>query len=374
MISFNKQFIAENEIKYINNSLSLSKQSGDGKYTKMCYRFFGNHAKHSKPLLTTSCTHSLEMAALILDIKNGDEIIMPSYTFPSTANPFLLRGAKIVFCDSQARNPNISVKNVESLITEKTKAIVPVHYAGISCEMDQLLKLAKRHNIKIIEDAAQSIGSFYMNKPLGTIGDIGCVSFHDSKNITCGEGGLIYINNRSFVDIAEIIREKGTNRSAFLRGEIDKYSWESLGSSYLLADILAAKLIAQLEKLNAVTRERIKIWNNYYENLLCLQNQNKCELPFVPKYCKHNGHIFFLICKNGFERYKLINFLKKNGVQATFHYQSLHKSKFFKSKYFGKELKNSNKFEDCLIRLPIYPGLTKNEQFYIIEKIIHFFK
>ena len=259
MIQFNKKHTAKNEAKYISDVLSLDLQSGDGKYTKLCHTYLKNYTKISIPFLTTSCTHSLEMAALLLDIQLGDEIIMPSFTFVSTANAFLLRGAKILFCDSQINNPNLNINHAETLITSKTKAIVPVHYAGIACPMDELILIGKTNNIKIIEDAAQGIGAFYKEMPLGTVGDIGCISFHDTKNISCGEGGAILINDPLLKIKAEIIREKGTNRAAYFRGEIDKYGWQSLGSSYLLSDILAAKLFSQLEELDQITNYRKKI-------------------------------------------------------------------------------------------------------------------
>ena len=264
MIRFNQKYTGKNEDNYIKDVLSSDTQSGDGKYTNLCYPILNQGAKNSTPYLTTSCTHSLEMAALLLDIQQGDEVIMPSFTFVSTANAFLLRGAKIIFCDSQKQNPNLDINHVESLITSKTKAVVPVHYAGIACQMDELISLAKKHNFKIIEDAAQGIGATYKDKPLGTIGDIGCLSFHDTKNISCGEGGAIFINDDSLVLPAEIIREKGTNRAAFFRGEIDKYGWKSLGSSYLLSDILAAKLLSQLEELETITHLRKKRWERGY--------------------------------------------------------------------------------------------------------------
>jgi dTDP-4-amino-4,6-dideoxygalactose transaminase len=353
--------------------LSLDVQSGDGKYTKLCNSILKLGAKDSTPYLTTSCTHSLEMAALLLDIQPRDEVIMPSYTFVSTANAFLLRGAKIIFCDSQKHNPNLDIYHVESLITARTKAIVPVHYAGVACPMDELLSMGKKHNIKIIEDAAQGIGATYKNSPLGTIGDIGCLSFHDTKSISCGEGGAIFINDTSLKLRAEILREKGTNRAAYFRGEIDKYGWKSLGSSYLLSDILAAKLLSQLEELEQITTKRKLIWQQYYDSLSLLQNQGKCSLPDIPKYSNHNGHMFYLVCNNEKERIDLINHLRKNKIESTFHYLSLHKSDYFKEMYKGDSLPNSDHFTECLIRLPLHYTFSLEYQMKVIKAIIMFY-
>ena len=373
MIYFNRKYSAKNEKNYIDDILSLDNQSGDGKYTHLCHIFLKKYTKDSTPYLTTSCTHSLEMAALLIDIQPGDEVIMPSFTFVSTANAFLLRGAKIIFCDSQKHNPNLDIYHVESLITSRTKAIVPVHYAGVACPLDELLSMGKKHNIKIIEDAAQGIGAFYKKKPLGTIGDIGCLSFHDTKNISCGEGGAIFINDLSLMMKAEIIREKGTNRAAYFRGEIDKYGWKSLGSSYLLSDILAAKLLSQLEELEQITTKRKLIWQQYYDSLSLLQEQGKFSLPDLPNYADHNGHIFYLVCNSGNERNKLLSYLMKNQIQSTFHYLSLHKSDYFKDVYIGDSLPNSDRFTDCIIRLPLHPQLELSKQNKVIDKIISYY-
>jgi dTDP-4-amino-4,6-dideoxygalactose transaminase len=313
------------------------------------------------------------MAALLLDIQPGDEVIMPTFTFVSTANAFLLRGAKIIFCDSQKNNPNLDINHAESLITSRTKAIVPVHYGGIACQMDELVSLGKLNNIKIIEDAAQGIGAFYKNKPLGTIGDIGCLSFHDTKNISCGEGGGIFINDLSLKMKAEIVREKGTNRAAYFRGEINKYGWKSLGSSYLLSDILAAKLLSQLEELESITQRRKQIWNTYYREFSPLEKQGKCYLPDLPNYADHNGHMFYLVCNNVAERQNLIAHLKKNNIQSTFHYLSLHKSDYFKDMYKGGSLPNSDRFTDCIIRLPLHPQLELSKQNKVIDNIISYY-
>jgi len=373
MIRFNKKYTAKNEAKYIKDVLSLDIQSGDGKYTNLCYPILNIGARNSTPYLTTSCTHSLEMAALLLDIQQGDEVIMPSFTFVSTANAFLLRGAKIIFCDSQKQNPNLDINHVESLITSKTKAVVPVHYAGIACQMDELISLAKKHNFKIIEDAAQGIGATYKDKPLGTIGDIGCLSFHDTKNISCGEGGAIFINDNSLKLPAEIIREKGTNRAAFFRGEIDKYGWKSLGSSYLLSDILAAKLLSQLEELETITHLRKKRWETYYDAFTNLEKQGKCSLPDLPNYADHNGHLFYLVCNNITERQNLIHHLKKNNIQSAFHYLSLHRSDYFSHQYHGDELPYSDRFTDCLLRVPLHSSLSKKNQELVIQSLTKFY-
>jgi len=373
MIPFNQKYSAKNEKKYIQDVLSLNTQSGDGKYTKLCYPYLNRSANNCTPYLTTSCTHSLEMAALLLDIQPGDEVIIPSFTFVSTANAFLLRGATIIFCDSQKNNPNLDIQYAESLITSKTKAIVPVHYAGIACQMDELISLAKKHNFKIIEDAAQGIGAFYKNKPLGTMGDIGCLSFHDTKNISCGEGGAILINDDSLKLRAEIIREKGTDRAAFFRGEIDRYGWKYLGSSYLLSDILAAKLLSQLEELETLTKLRKQKWQTYYDSLKSLEKQGKCNLPELPYYANHNGHLFYLVCNNRIERDSLIKRFKNKGIQTSFHYLSLHKSEYFSKKYRGDDLPNSDKFSNCLLRLPLYPSLLDIEQRKICKEIIRIF-
>jgi len=373
MILFNKAYKSKNEEGYVKDVLSLDKQSGDGKYTKLCSTYLKTYTSGSTSFLTTSCTHSLELAALILKIQKGDEVIIPSLTFVSTANAFLLRGAKIVFCDSQKNNPNMDIKHVSSLITDKTKVIIPVHYAGIACNMDELLYICQKQNIKIIEDNAHGIGAFYKGKPLGTLGDLGCVSFHDTKNISCGEGGVLFVNDPSLNQSAEVIREKGTDRAAYFRGEINKYGWKSLGSSYLLSDILAAKLLAQLEELDYITERRKKTWKYYFDSLSILERQGKCRMPYVHDYADHNGHIFYLVCRNGKERDKLICYLKNNGIQSAFHYQSLHKSRFFKNKYQGCELPNTDRFTNCLIRLPIYPSLSFNNQRNVIHKILLFY-
>ena len=373
MIPFTKTYIAQNEKKYIEDVITLDRQSGDGKYSKLCNKILQAYSRKSYPLLTTSCTHSMEMSALLLNIKSGDEVIIPSYSFSSTANAFLLRGAKIIFCDSQENNPNINIKNLESLITKNTKACVIVHYAGVACPMDEILNIGKRYGIKIIEDAAQGIYAYYKKKPLGTIGDIGCLSFHDTKNVSCGEGGAIFVNDPSLNQSAEIIREKGTDRAAYFRGEIDKYGWKSLGSSYLLSDILAAKLLAQLEELEQITKQRKRIWKYYFNSLSKLEEQGQCRMPNIPGYANHNGHNFYLFCQSSKEQDALLVHLKRNGAQATFHYIALHGSPYYIDKYKGDPLPNADRFTECLVRLPIYPSLKYDNQARIIEAVYSFF-
>ncbi|MBT7378269.1 MAG: dTDP-4-amino-4,6-dideoxygalactose transaminase [Candidatus Marinimicrobia bacterium] len=371
-IDFSSKYLTGNEIGYIHEVLMSNQLSGDGNYTKKCQEFFFSKYNMRNTLLTTSGTHSLELAALLLKIKKNDEVIMPSFTFPSTANAFLLRGAKIIFADSRNDHPNIDVSQVNELVTSNTKAIVPVHYAGVACDMDLISEIATDNGIYVIEDAAQCVDAFYNEKPLGSIGDIGCFSFHDTKNIICGEGGLISMNNPNFTDDAEIIREKGTNRSSFFRGEIDKYGWVSMGSSYLPSEILAAFLYSQLEEVKKITSMKKSVWAYYFDSLNSL-SLDIC-LPVIPDYSNHNAHIFHIVLTSEKQRNKMLLFLKKRGIQATFHYQALHASDFFKNEYDGPPLANSIKYSNCLLRLPIYPHLKKTEQNYIIDSVAKFFK
>lgn len=373
MINFNKAYISQKEIEYVKQSLQSRKLSGDGPYTKLATNLLQKLQDDNKVLLTTSCTDALEMSALLLDIGPDDEIIVPSYTFVSTALAFEMRGAKIIFADSENNRPHISINSVKKLITPKTKAIVPVHYAGDACDMVELKKLTSNTNIHIIEDNAQGIGSTLYGKPLGTFGTLSTLSFHDSKNIVCGEGGALTINDPKYIERAEIMRDKGTNRSQFFRGEVNKYGWMDIGSSYLPSDILAAVLTAQLENITYIQSRRMYIWNRYMAELQCL---NKCGIilptPFVN--AKNNGHIFYLICENLEQRTKFIEFMKQNGIMTVFHYLSLHKSDYFKNKYVGEELVYSDKYTDCLVRLPIFIDLTDEEVGYIISKTKEFFK
>ncbi len=355
-IPFNKPFLTGKELDYIKDAVSLGKISGNGYYTNKCHDFFQKKYAFKKCLLTTSCTDALEMAAILC------EVIVPSYTFVSTANAFVLRGAKIVFADSRSDHPGIDESKIEELITPKTKVIVPVHYAGVACDMDIIMDIAKRNNIIVVEDAAQSIDSFYKGRPLGGIGHLGCFSFHETKNIQCGEGGMLVINDENLIKRAEIIWEKGTNRAEFFRGEVNKYGWVDIGSSFLPSEITAAFLYAQLENLTIIQNRRKTIWNKYYENLT-LVNQLEIKLPTLPDFAFNNAHMFYIVCKTLEQRTKIIRKLKDNNILAVFHYLSLHKSPFYLGKYKGKELLESDKYSDCLLRLPLFYELDMNEQF-----------
>ena len=370
MIPFNKPPYTGNEDKYIIESIKSSKISGDGEFSKRCHQWFEKKLQ-CKNLLTTSCTHALEMAAILLNIQQGDEIIMPSYTFVSTANSFVLRGAKIVFVDIRADTMNIDETKIEAAITKKTKVIVPVHYAGVSCEMDTIMNIASKYNLYVVEDAAQAMMSSYKGKSLGTIGHIGAYSFHETKNYTsAGEGGLLIINDENFIKRAEIIREKGTNRSQFFRGAVDKYSWVDIGSSYLMNDVSAAYLWGNLEKSDDINKFRTKIWNKYYSELEELANKGLITLPTVPKHCIHNAHMFYLKVKNLKARTDLLKFLKSNNILSVFHYIPLHSSKAGENfgKFIGQDL-NTTAESERLIRLPIYYGLDNKKVNYIINTI-----
>jgi dTDP-4-amino-4,6-dideoxygalactose transaminase len=371
-INFNKPYFTGNETNYISDAVQSSKISGNGKYTKLCQDFFEQHYGFSKCLLTSSCTDALEMASILIGIQPGDEVIVPSYTFVSTANAFVLRGAKIVFCDSRIDTPGMDENQIEKLITPKTKAIVPVHYAGIACNMDKIMDLADKYNLFVIEDAAQAIDSYFTSKdgsvkPLGSIGHLAAFSFHETKNIISGEGGMLVINDKQFDKRAEIIWEKGTNRSAFFKGEVDKYGWVDIGSSFLPSDIIAAFLFAQLENLNKIQTKRKKIWERYYTNLKNLENTGKIKLPFVPNYSTNNAHMFYICLKSQEERAHLIDFLAKNEIHAVFHYVSLNTSAYYLSQFNKVNLENSDFYSDCLLRLPFYFELADEE----IDKIIN---
>ena len=374
MIHFSKPAFIGNEEKYLKEAMKNQQLSGDGPFTKKCHEWFEKNTKTIKALLTTSCTHALEMAAILLDIKEGDEVIMPSYTFVSTANAFVLRGAKIVFVDIRPDTMNIDETKIEKAITKKTKVIVPVHYAGVACEMDSIMEIAKKHNLFVVEDAAQGITSTYKGKVLGTIGDLGTYSFHDTKNITSGEGGVLLINNEKFKERAEIIREKGTNRSQFFRGEIDKYGWQDIGSSYLPSELNAAILLAQLEVITKIQDKRLFLWNRYFELLMELKNKNLLELPTIPRECNHNAHMFYVKCKDIKERTKLIAYLKNYGICSVFHYVPLHSS--VAGKKFGKMVIKdiyTTKESERLLRLPLHYSLTESEVNIVVKKIKEFF-
>lgn len=371
MVEFNKTPYTGNEDQYIMQAMHSGKLSGDGFFSKRCHQWFVEHLSCQKALLTPSCTHALEMAAILIDTKPGDEIIMPSYTFVSTANAFLLRGASIVFVDIRPDTMNIDESLIEAAITDKTKAIVPVHYAGVACEMDTILKLAKRYGLYVIEDAAQGVMSTYKGKPLGTLGDIGTFSFHDTKNYTSGgEGGLLVINNPAFSERAEVIREKGTNRSNFIRGAVDKYTWVDLGSSFLPSDLQAAYLWGQLEKVSEINENRLVTWHKYYEAFTVLQSSGIVQLPQIPHDCVHNAHMFYLKLSDIEQRNKFIDYLRTNGVTAVFHYVPLHSSpNGVKISSFSGNDTFTTVESERLVRLPIYYGMTSNDVMHVIEVV-----
>ena len=371
MIDFNRPHLTGNEVKYIQEAVTKHRQiSGNGFYTKRCQRFFEDRYGFKKCLLTTSCTDALEMAAILCDIQPGDEVIVPSYTFVSTALAFVRTGAKIVFADSMERNPNMDAEQIESLITPRTKVIVPVHYAGVACDMDRIMGIAKRHGLLVVEDAAQAIDSFYKGRPLGGIGHLAAFSFHETKNIISGEGGMLVINNERFIRRAEIIWEKGTNRAEFFRGEVNKYGWVDTGSSFLPSEIIAAFLLAQLDKMDEIQGRRKLLWNKYFEMLSPFSESGLVQLPDIPEYATNNAHMFYLVCKNLEERTGMINRLKEKDIQAVFHYLALHSSPYYKGKHDGRELPNCDKYADCLVRLPMYYDLQEEEINNIVRTVV----
>ena len=372
-ITFNKPFLTGKETTYITEAANNLKLSGNGPFTKKCQEFFEEKFGFKKALLTSSCTDALEMCALLLDIQPGDEVIMPSYTFVSTANAFVLRGAQIVFCDSREDHPGMDESKIEALITSKTKAIVPVHYAGVACDMDVIMDIANRHNVFVVEDAAQAIDSYYKGKPLGSIGHLAAFSFHETKNIISGEGGLLAVNDERFVERSEIIWEKGTNRSAFWRGEVDKYGWVDIGSSFLPSELTAAFLWAQLESLDKIQTKRKEIWNRYWVGLQGLFEFG-VQLPKIPDYATNNAHMFYLVCRSEKERTDLINYLDRNQIKAVFHYLSLHNSPYYSNKHDGRKLNYSDNYSSCLLRLPFYYDLDIDNQEMVIGEILNFFR
>lgn len=377
MISFNKPYLTGKEAHYMYQAVYSGKISGNGIFTKKCQEFFENRFGFRKCLMTTSCTDALEMAAILCDVQPGDEIIVPSYTFVSSALAFVRQGASIVFADSNNDNPNIDVDKLEGLITEKTKVIVPVHYAGIACDMDRILDIARRHGILVVEDAAQAVDSFYKGKPLGGIGDFGCFSFHETKNVTSGgEGGLLVINNEKFIRRAEIIWEKGTNRAEFFRGMVNKYGWVDTGSSFLPTEIVSAFLYAQLENLDEIQDKRKLLWGIYYDGLRHLEEDGVARLPFLPEYATNNAHMFYMVCKSLEERTALINHLKSKEINAVFHYLSLHKSDYYRTHHTGTipNLPQCDGYADCLVRLPMYYELTEEEAGMIVDAVNEFYK
>ncbi len=374
MIPFNKPYLTGKEIHYIYQAVLAGKISGNGVFTRECHCFFEDKYGIKKTLLTTSCTDALEMAALLIDIQPGDEVIMPSFTFVSTPNAFILRGARIVFADSEKQTPNLDVNKIEGLITAKTKVIVPVHYAGAACDMDPLMELADQYNLFVIEDAAHGIDSYYKGKPLGSIGHLGAFSFHETKNVISGEGGMLAINDERFCRRAEIIWEKGTNRAEFFRGEVDKYGWVDIGSSFLPSDIIAAFLYAQLENLEDIQQKRKRIWAHYQKGLRSLEEKGFLRLPYIPEFATNNAHMFYIILRNGKERDQLLKFLNENGINAVFHYLSLHKSKFYRNKHDGRELPMCDFYSDCLLRLPFYNELSIEQINFITDTINEFYQ
>ena len=375
MIPFNIPPYVGKELEYVKEAMEKNRKiCGDGPFTKKCSEWMENKFNVEKVLLTTSCTHATEMTAILTDIKEGDEVIAPSFTFVSTVNPFVLRGAKIVFIDVNPKTMNMDENLIEDAITEKTKAILPVHYAGVACNMDRIMEIAKKYNLIVIEDAAQGVMSEYKGKPLGTIGEYGCFSFHETKNYSMGEGGALLINNKENIEKAEIIREKGTNRSRFFRGQVDKYTWVDKGSSYLPSELNAAYLYAQLEKADIIYNDRMGSWNKYKELLQELADKNLVELQYIPEECKHNAHMFYIKCKDLDERTNLINFLKENDINAVFHYIPLHSAEAgLKFGRFHGEDKYTTKESERLLRLPLYYGLKDEDVKYITSKIKEFY-
>lgn len=371
MIGFNVAPFVGKELEYMKQAVDHHKICGDGEFTRKCSRWMESKTESSKVLLTTSCTHATEMTALLCDIQPGDEVIMPSYTFVSTADAFVLRGAKVVFVDIRPDTMNINEKLIEDAITEKTKAIVPVHYAGVSCEMDEIMEIARLHNLYVIEDAAQGIMSTYKGRALGAMGEFGCFSFHETKNFSMGEGGALLIREQQFIERAEILREKGTNRSKFFRGEVDKYSWCDMGSSYLPSDLNAAYLWAQLEMAEEITANRMNTWNMYDR---AFRGVEYLEVPTIPPECEHNAHMYYIKVKNLEERSELISFLLKNDIKAVFHYVPLHSSQAGRKfgRFHGEDV-YTTKESERLLRLPLYYGMEPEQTEYVIQKVKEFF-
>ena len=375
MINFNVPPYTGKEIEYIKQAVENQKICGDGPFTKKCNEWMERKTGTAKCLLTTSCTHATELAALLADIKEGDEVILPSYTFVSTADAFVLRGAKAVFVDIRPDTMNIDENLVEDAITDKTKAIVPVHYAGVGCEMDKIMDIANRHHLMVIEDAAQGIMSTYKGKALGTFGEFGCFSFHETKNFSMGEGGALTIRDEKYIEDAEIFREKGTDRSKYFRGQVDKYRWQNYGSSYLPSDMNAAYLYAQLELADEITRARMDRWNEYREQLSGLAAEGRIELPYIPGYCEHNAHMFYIKTKDMEERTRLIQFLKEKGILAVFHYVPLHSAPAgIKFGRFHGEDNYTTKESERLLRLPMFYTLTADQVEYITDQVKAFYQ
>lgn len=370
MIPFNKPYITGKEAHYMYQAVFNGHISGNGQFTKSCQNYFQDKWHFKKCLLTTSCTDALEMAALLLDIKPGDEVIVPTYTFVSSALAFVRQGATIVFAESRKDHPGIDENQIESLITPRTKVIVPVHYAGVACDMDRIMEIANRHQLWVVEDAAQAIDSYYKGRPLGSIGHLAAFSFHETKNIQCGEGGLLAINDDRFIRRAEILWEKGTNRAEFFRGEVNKYGWVDTGSSFLPADYVAGFLKAQLENLDIIQERRKEIWRIYDQGL---KDVPELILPHIPEYATNNGHMYYCLCRNLKERSDLIAYLKQNQIMAVFHYLCLHESAYYASKYEGMNLPEAKRYDECLLRLPLFYDIKDEELKEVIENIKSFF-
>lgn len=368
MIHFNKPYCSGRELKYIEESCHSMTMSGNGDYTKKCHQYFESRYGFKKCLLTTSGTDALEMCAMLCQLDVGDEVIMPSYTFVSTALAFLREGAKVVFADSGELNPNVTAENIEPLITSRTKVIVVVHYAGVACDMDIIMNLAQEYGLIVVEDAAQAIDSYYKGRSLGSIGHLAAFSYHESKNIHCGEGGMLVVNDEKYAKRAEILWEKGTNRAEFYRGMVNKYGWCDMGSSFLPSEFNAAYLLAQLEQMDVIQNRRKLIWERYYDRLKCLKDYGFV-IPDIPEYATNNAHIFYLICPSLDVRTRIISYLKEHEIQATFHYLPLHSSEYYKDKHDGRELPNCDRYADCLLRLPLYYELSDDGIEYVINTV-----
>ena len=373
-IPFNKPYLTGKETEYILQATLSGKLSGNGSYTQKCQRFFEEKYGFKRCLLTTSCTDALEMAAILCDIHPGDEVIVPSYTFVSSALAFVRQGARIVFADSMETNPNIAADTIEELITPRTKVIVPVHYAGVACEMDRIMSIAEKHHLLVVEDAAQAIDSYYKDRPLGSIGHLAAFSFHETKNIISGEGGMLAINDERFIRRAEIIWEKGTNRAEFFRGEVNKYGWVDIGSSFLPSEIVSAFLWAQLESLDRIQDRRKSLWRQYRKNLSSLEDRGYVRLPDIPGYATNNAHMFYMVCRSLKERTALIERLKEKGILAVFHYLSLHSSPFYLNKHDGRALPFCDLYADRLVRLPLFFELEDSDVDLICAEIKEFYQ
>lgn len=375
MINFNQPHLTGKEAHYMYEAVFAGKLSGNGKFTKACQAWFEQRYGFRKCLLTTSGTDALEMCAMLCNLRPGDEVIVPSYTFVSTALAFLREGAKVVFADSMTRNPNIDAETLESLVTPRTKVIVPVHYAGVACDMDAIMMVAKKHDLLVVEDAAQAIDSYYKGRPLGSIGHLAAFSFHETKNITAGgEGGLLVVNDERFVRRAEIIWEKGTNRAEFFRGEVNKYGWVDMGSSFLPSEVNAAFLWAQVENIDDIQAKRKLLWNTYWELLQPLAQQGRFSLPDIPEYATNNAHMFYLVLPDLEQRTALIKYLKDNGICAVFHYLSLHSSEYYKSRHDGRSLPQCDRYADSLVRLPLFYDLSVDSVKQICETISTYYQ